>query len=145
MWWVIIRLAKLLAWFRFQESVRKIIGQMHGCVEKDFLIAVLGEEICNDNVVDSSHDRSSTRSNFFKFSYQSANIVKTNHGMSHVIHLTKPRSRIVDYWIDIAAIIGSMKPPHWQRSVDCRRQWSLNVWYGIVKGHLVNLNYLMEH
>lgn len=105
----------------------------------------LGEEICTDNVVDSSHDRSSTRSNFFKFSYQSANIVKTNHGMSHVTHLMKPRSRIVDYWIDIAAIIESMKPPHWQRSVDCRRQWSLNVWYGIVKGHLVNLNYLMEH
>lgn len=32
-----------------------------------------------------------------QFSYQSANIVKTNHGMSHVTHLTKPRSRIVDY------------------------------------------------
>lgn len=116
MWWVIIRLAKLLAWFRFQESVRKIIGQMHGCVEKDFLIAVLGEEICNDNVVDSSHDRSSTRSNFFKFSYQSANIVKTNHGMSHVIHLdetTFKNSGLLNryssnYWVDETSTLAEI-------------------------------------
>lgn len=35
----------------------------------------LGEEICIDNVVDNSHDRSNTRSNFFKFSYQHTTLI----------------------------------------------------------------------
>lgn len=35
----------------------------------------LGKEICTNNVVDSSHDRSSTRSNFFKFSYQHTTLI----------------------------------------------------------------------
>lgn len=111
----------------------------------------LREEICNDNVVDSTHDRSSTRNNFFKFWYQHTTLKSVGKYCKkqswHVTCYTSDETTFKNsgllnryssnYWVD--------ETPHWQRSVDCRHQWSLNVWCGVVKGHLVNLNYLMKH
>lgn len=58
----------------------------------------LEEEICTDDVTEVVLAVISLNSHISaQLSYQSTNIVKANYGMSHVTHLTKARSRIVDY------------------------------------------------